>query len=446
MNEKKAKIVRGILIAVIIISILIIVVGELTNNFAIFFPAREGNILFFYHFWTSSGERAALNALIAVFTDKYPDIVVLPSSLISKSASGGGVELFNLLKPILLSGESPDAVLMHAGYETKTYIDADLLDNVNLAWQTNNLESVVPKIVQVMCQFQGDYYSVPIGIHRANVVWYNKEVLDRNNINPSTLKTWESFFNACDKLKEAGIKYPIQLAAAWTAQHTFDQVIASEGIEFYEKWVNGKVSEDDPELLDALTKFKKYLSYVNPDHADIEWNTATKRIIDGESAFNTMGDWANGEFKAEGKIYGQDYGTFVVPGTNEMYGLVIDTFQLPKNPKHPASSEKWLEVVGSKEGQDAFNPLKGSISARTDTDVSKYDQYQQTAILDFVSVSKIKGMYPAISNGAPKQFEAREQQIIAEFAKDLDIKKAAKSLIDAQKENSEGYTITWELN
>ncbi|MDD5012431.1 MAG: ABC transporter substrate-binding protein [Candidatus Nanoarchaeia archaeon] len=445
MNEKQIKLVRGILIAVIIVSILIIIVGELTNNFAIFFPAREGNVLFFYHFWTSSGERAALNALIAVFTNKYPDIVVLPSSLISKSASGGGVELFNLLKPILLSGESPDAVLMHAGYETKTYVDAELLDNVNLAWKTDNLDLVVPKIVKVMCKFNGDYYSVPVGIHRTNVVWYNKNVLDENGIDYSTLTTWESFFNACDKLKSAGVEYPIQLAAAWTAQHTFDQIIASEGIGFYEKWVNGKVTEDDAELLDALTKFKKYLSYVNSDHANIEWNTATKRIIDGESAFNIMGDWANGEFKAEGKVYGTDYGTFVVPGTNDMYGLVIDTFQLPKHPKHPASSEKWLEVIGSKEGQDAFNPLKGSISARTDTDVSKYDQYQKTAILDFASISKIKGMYPAVSNGAPKEFEVEEQRIIAEFTKDLDIQKAAKAITDFQKDNSGLYTITWEL-
>lgn len=88
MDEKNIRLVRFILVAIIIISILVIVVGELTNNFAIFFPAREGNVLFFYHWWTSAGERAALNELIRVFTEKYPDIVVLPSSVVTTSSSG----------------------------------------------------------------------------------------------------------------------------------------------------------------------------------------------------------------------------------------------------------------------------------------------------------------------------------------------------------------------
>ncbi|MCF7944884.1 MAG: carbohydrate ABC transporter substrate-binding protein, partial [Spirochaetia bacterium] len=40
---------------------------------------------------------------------------------------------------------------------------------------------------------------------------------------------------------------------------------------------------------------------------------------------------------------------------------------------------------GSKEGSDAFNPLKGSISARTDSDLSKYNTYAQSAAKDFQS-------------------------------------------------------------
>jgi len=441
--NSKQSLIRGIIIGVVIISILFIIVGELTNNFTLLFPAKDGNILSFYHWWTSAGERAALNSLILVFTNKYPDIVVLPSSLISNSSAGGGVELFNVLKPMLMSGESPDSFQMHAGYETKAYVDSNLLDNVDLAWQAEGLEKVVPKIVQVMCRFDEHYYSVPVDIHRTNVVWYNKPLLDKNNIDVSNLTNWDSFFNACDKLKSSGIKYPIQMATAWTAQHAFDQIVASQGIVFYEDWINGKVTaENDSRLLSSLETFKKYLSYVNPDNQDIDWNTATKRIIDGEGAFNIMGDWANGEFKAAGMEYNKDYGTFVVPGTKGMYGLVIDTFQLPKHPKHPASSEKWLEVVGSKEGQDAFNPLKGSISARTDTDVSKYDGYQQTAIFDFII---IKQMYPAVSNGAPKDFEVKEQQIIASFVKDLDVNKAAKAFTDYQKEISDEYTIEWDL-
>ena len=43
----------------------------------------------------------------------------------------------------------------------------------------------------------------------------------------------------------------------------------------------------------------------------------------------------------------------------------------------------WLKLLGSQEGSDAFNPLKGSISARIDSDLSKYNDYGKSAAADF---------------------------------------------------------------
>jgi len=335
---------------------------------------------------------------------------------------------------------------MHAGYEAKPYFDAGLLDPVNSLWTSEGLEEVIPRVVRVMCQFEGNYYSVPVDIHRANVVWYNKKILDSNNIDTADLTDWDSFFNACDKLKSAGIDYPIQMGTDWTAAHIFESIMASEGIDFYEEWINGKiVSAENEKLLDALKTFKKYLSYVNPDNADLEWNDATERIVLGEGVFNVMGDWANGEFTVMEKVYGVDYETFTVPGTKNMYGLVIDTFQHPKGIAHPVNSERWLKVVASKEGQDAFNPLKGSISARIDTDVSKYGLYSKLAAIDFASAEY---MFPSVvhGSGAPESFKVKLKEVMADFVADLDVNKAAKAMTDYTKEISNEYSIEWELN
>jgi len=40
-------------------------------------------------------------------------------------------------------------------------------------------------------------------------------------------------------------------------------------------------------------------------------------------------------------------------------------------------------LCGSKEGQDAFNPVKGSIAARKDSDKALYGVYLQSAIDDW---------------------------------------------------------------
>jgi glucose/mannose transport system substrate-binding protein len=39
----------------------------------------------------------------------------------------------------------------------------------------------------------------------------------------------------------------------------------------------------------------------------------------------------------------------------------------------------WLALMGSVDGQDAFNPLKGSIAPHFDSDLSKYNAYLQSA-------------------------------------------------------------------
>jgi glucose/mannose transport system substrate-binding protein len=209
--------------------------------------------------------------------------------------------------------------------------------------------------------------------------------------------------------------------------------------------VNGKVtSATDSKLVDALTKFKTYLSYVNTDHSALTWDQAIAKVITGEAAFSVMGDWANGEFLVANKVYGTDYGTFAAPGTEGMYGLCIDCFQHPKGVKHPDNSLNWLRVVGSKDGQDAFNPIKGSISARTDSDITKYGPYQKAAIADFKAATH---MYPSVTHGsgAPTTFSGKLNDIMSAFVLNKDVGAAATALTDATKAASADYTTVWSL-
>ena len=91
----------------------------------------------------------------------------------------------------------------------------------------------------------------------------------------------------------------------------------------------------------------------------------------------------------------------------------------------------FLRVVGSKEGQDAFNPIKGSIPARTDGDRSKYDVYLNEAMDDF----KAKVGLPSIQHGAAvkQSFLVDYDAALADLATNFDVAKAQQMLVDAAK-------------
>jgi glucose/mannose transport system substrate-binding protein len=79
-----------------------------------------------------------------------------------------------------------------------------------------------------------------------------------------------------------------------------------------------------------------------------------------------------------------------------MYDALSDTFGLPKGAPNPDAVTCWLRLVGSKEGQEAFNPLKGSVCARTDCDASLFNPYLQSAISDW----KADTIVPSLAHGA----------------------------------------------
>ncbi|MFW9988927.1 MAG: ABC transporter substrate-binding protein [Candidatus Odinarchaeota archaeon] len=437
--EKNKQTIIFVLIAVI--STAAIVAGV---SYVAFAPSeKETDALEIYHWWTSGGEATAIGALVDLFETQYPDTIVTELAV----AGGSGTTMIPIITSLVLAGEAPDAFQMHAGYEGIEYYRADLLDNINDLWADLDLEDVIPEVVQSMCQFDGDYYMVPVNIHRSNVVWYNLNELEAIGVNPKEIDTWTEFFAACDAFELANPgKNAVALGEAWTQGHLFEQILAGEGIDVYEDWINGEItSGTNTDILAALDILDQILDYCNPD-LTISWDQATDLVIQGDAIFNIMGDWANGEFLIANKTYDEDYGTIAVPGTDDMYGLVIDAFQHPAGVAHPKNSYNWLEIVASKEGQDTFNPIKGSISARTDSNLSLYKPYHNWTFSDFESVTY---MFPSVAHGsgAPQSFSSELRFIINAFVSGAaSASQTATALADQTSDNAADYTTVWQLD
>lgn len=175
------------------------------------------------------------------------------------------------------------------------------------------------------------------------------------------------------------------------------------------------------------------LSYVNEDHASRNWQDATQLVANGEAAMNVMGDWAKGYLVNDLKqAVNEDFGYVPTPGTDGQFMVITDTFGLPTGVENPEGVKQFLSVLASVEGQDAFNPLKGSIPARIDADVEKYDQYGKDTIEDFKEAT----LAPSLAHGsaASEGFLTKVNQNVNIFVTQQDVGQFTDSLVAAAAE------------
>jgi glucose/mannose transport system substrate-binding protein len=333
-----------------------------------------------FSWWTGGGEAAGLDAMIEVFKEKNPNIEFVNSAV----AGGAGTNARAVLATRLSQNEPPDSWQGHAGQELiGTYVKDEKIEPLNFLYEEEGWLDVMPETLIPLISDSGNIYSVPVNIHRANVIWSNTQILADNGISiPTSLDEW---FSAMDALQAAGVT-PLAMGEQWTAMHLFETIMLSSlGPDKYNGLWNGSTDWGSSEVTAALDAFTKVLTYTNSDASSLSWQDASQLVVDGSAAFNVMGDWAQGFFQELGKEPETDYGWAPVPGTAGNFQFLSDSFVLAVGAPHRDASIEWLKVAGSKEGQDAFNPVKGSIPARSDGDVALYNVYLQSAMDDWAS-------------------------------------------------------------
>ncbi|ADI28144.1 ABC transporter substrate-binding protein [Geobacillus sp. C56-T3] len=391
---------------------------------------KAGEKLEIFSWWTGAGEEDGLKALIKLFQEKYPDIKVENAAV----AGGAGTNAKAVLASRMQGNDPPSTFQVHGGAElNEGWVAAGKMEPLNDLYEKEGWMDKFPKALIDMVSKDGNIYSVPVNIHRGNVLWYNKKIFADNGLQPP--KTFDEFFQVADKLKAKGIT-PLALGdkEPWAATHLFENVLLGTlGTENYKKLWTGELSFNDPQVKQAVETFKKMLGYINEDHSSRNWQDAAQLVAEGKAAMYVMGDWVKGYFVNDLKLkVNQDFGYVPVPNTEGKFMVITDTFGLPKGVKNPDDVKKFLAVLGSVEGQDAFNPLKGSIPARIDADPSKYDEYGKQTMQDF----KTAELAPSLAHGsaAPEGFVTKVNQAVNIFVTQKDVKTFIDTLASAAAE------------
>ena len=392
-------------------------------------PTAEGKKMEIFSWWTNGGEADGLNAMFEIFTAKNPDVEIINATV----AGGAGTNAKTVLKTRLQGGQPPDTWQVHAGKELTQYVDAGQMEPLTDFFVEQGFDKNMPQLLLDQITYNGEIYSVPVNIHRSNVLWYNIKVFGDNNIVPPT--TFAEFFAVADKLKAAGV-IPLAVGGAdkFEAPHLFESVLLGVyGQEDYVKLVGGDAGLwGDARLDTSINTMARMLSYSNEDRASIGWSSAADMVLEGKAAMTIMGDWAHGYMMSKGAAAGTDYGYAPAPGNGGVFMWLSDSFGLAKGAPHPEEAKAWLAVAGSRAGQDAFNPKKGSIPARTDADQSLYDVYLKYSIKSFGSDK----LSPSIVHGAgaPEPYMALYGNALNVFSSDLDGDVLKSSLMEATAE------------
>lgn len=381
-----------------------------------------GSALEIFSWWTSGGEVEALNALYEIFSAQYPDVEIQNAALAGGAGQGGNMKA--LLETRMMGGQPPDSFQVHLGRELiDSHVIPGRMEPLDWLYEEAGFNEVFPKELIDIASYDGKPWSVPVNIHRSNVMWYRTDKLEQAGLEAPT--TWDEFFTVAEALKAAGIP---ALAIAENEPnfcgHVFECVLnAVLDPDQYRGLFTGATGWDDAGVTEALEILNRTFDYANEDYLSTSWGDINDRFVaDDGPAMMIMGDWTHGVLKSKGF---ETYRWAPAPDTAGKFIVLSDSFGLPVGAPHRENAVAFLKVCGSREGQDAFNPIKGSIPARTDPDLSVYDEYLLSAMEDF----KSNTLVPSIQHGA-----AAKQSFVLDYAIGINILATTRDVAQAQAE------------
>ena len=404
--------------------------------------------------WTSASESSALDTLIDQHRQRNPGASVDEIAVVG----GGGSQAHVTLATRIANGDAPDVWQSLVGGNITAWHNANAVGDVSSLF-SDEVKAQLPDDVLSSVTVDGKQYAAPMSVHRANVLMYNRDVLEKAGIaEPGEGYSLTRLLADLDTLKAKGTT-PMCIGAAdsITTAGLFESVLlATVGQEGWEKIEADRFDWNGQEVKDALGTFGQLIDHSDyADQADRPrtWDEASSRLAAGECGFYQMNDSALGESlavgdsmadsatsAAAGAAPGTAAGTAgatggstagataastdgataastgetadaspvssaVFPGTEGSFLMVADAFVTSSSTDNRDGADAFLTSALDPEVQTTFCKVKGCVPTRNDADVSSLSSYQQQAAGDLrsqtvlSSISYGEVISPAVQDG-----------------------------------------------
>ncbi len=380
------------------------------------------------HWWTSGGEAKSVAVLQKEFAANGGTWTDMPV------AGGGGDAAMTTLRARVLSGNAPAAVQLK-GPAIQEWHEEGALADISAVAEADGWADLLPASIAGHMKCEGVWCAAPVNVHRVDWIWANAEVLKANGI--AMPGTWDEFNAAAKKLQAAGIIPLAHGGQAWQDATVFEAValgvLGADGFRkaFVELDKDALTSDAMVAVFDQMRTLR---GLVDRNFSGRDWNLATAMVINGEAAFQIMGDWAKGEFLAAGKVPGKDFLCASTPGDGFLYN--VDSFAMfnVRGEDKRAGQLLLAKLIVGKNFQKTFNLNKGSIPARTDVALDEFDSCAHLSARDMAASSKGGSLLPSYAHGMAlrgAQAGAITDVVTAHFNSDMSSADAVKMLAEA---------------
>lgn len=366
--------------------------------------------------WIQRGEADALRALLGVYARSHPNRRSIKSATFDCN-----VAATEQLSSRMLRGKPPDTFQVNGGNALLSWVrrttSGEQMDPIDFLVASEGWASVFPADVLDLVRHRGRIYAVPLDIHRTNLLFFSARIFSENGLRPP--RSLEDLHSVAQVLRARGVvPFAFGFRDPWTlTMLAFEAVLVGEaGPEYYREFFAGRRGAGDEELRRTLAHVARILASANGDAPVLGWDGALDLVGSGRAAMTITGDWGKGYLLSQGRRLGEDFGLLPSPGRAGAFVFATDVFGLPKRAVHRADAIELLKVFGSREGQETFNHLKGSIPARVDIDVTRYDASARASMRDFRAMPRV----PSMASIVPLAFSRALEVAMVAFAKTRD--------------------------
>jgi len=342
-------------------------------------------------------------------------------------------DYWTALEAAATGGDLPDVFWMHSN-EIYRYASNGMLMDLTDMIANSDLVSMdnFPQGLVSIYNFEGKQYAVPKDYDTIGL-WYNKTMFDEANLDyPDETWTWDDLYAAAKALTKAdGSRYGF-LAPLHNQEGYYNFVYQNGGTIIT---ADKKSGYDDPKTIEAM---EFYLSFVKDGLSPQEYGDAERAtwLQNGLCAMGLFGSWNLSGFAAN-EYMAKNFDVTVLPSSND--GGRASIFNglgnaIAYNCEHPEEAWKWVEYLGSKEGQLRQAELGIAISAYNGTAedwVKSNTTFNIQCFIDMVDYAQIRPYSNTTAVWEDKAYE----ELKGAFTGDKTVEQACKDAAKVMNES-----------